>query len=156
MTVHLQFRRYAGCPICNLHLRSFATRNADIERAGVKEVVVFHSPVAAMAPYQGSLPFDAVADPEKKLYKRFGVEASLRSLLSFRALLDALKGMASTKPARTREGGAIGLPAEFLIGSDGRILAAHYGRHAADHWSPDEMLALVAAPGPAAVPAMAG
>jgi hypothetical protein len=24
--IHLQFRRYAGCPICNLHLRSFVER----------------------------------------------------------------------------------------------------------------------------------
>jgi len=25
--VHLQFRRFAGCPVCNLHLRSFASRH---------------------------------------------------------------------------------------------------------------------------------
>lgn len=24
--VHLQLRRFAGCPVCNLHLRSFARR----------------------------------------------------------------------------------------------------------------------------------
>ncbi|WP_259464520.1 hypothetical protein [Streptomyces sp. TLI_171] len=25
--LHLQFRRFAGCPVCNLHLRSFAVRH---------------------------------------------------------------------------------------------------------------------------------
>ena len=25
--IHLQFRRFAGCPICNLHLRSIARRH---------------------------------------------------------------------------------------------------------------------------------
>jgi hypothetical protein len=25
--VHLQFRRYAGCPYCNLHLRSIVARH---------------------------------------------------------------------------------------------------------------------------------
>jgi hypothetical protein len=33
--VHLQFRRYSGCPICHLHLRSFANRHAEIVAAGV-------------------------------------------------------------------------------------------------------------------------
>ena len=28
--VHLQFRRYAGCPVCNLHLRSFIRRHDEV------------------------------------------------------------------------------------------------------------------------------
>jgi hypothetical protein len=28
--VHLQFRRFAGCPICNLHLRSIAVRHDEL------------------------------------------------------------------------------------------------------------------------------
>ncbi|MEE3918755.1 hypothetical protein V2I01_10735 [Micromonospora sp. BRA006-A] len=42
--IHLQFRRFAGCPVCNLHLRSIVRRHAEIEAAGVREVVLFHSP----------------------------------------------------------------------------------------------------------------
>jgi hypothetical protein len=38
--VHLQFRRYAGCPICNVHLRSIARRHDDIQAAGIREVAV--------------------------------------------------------------------------------------------------------------------
>lgn len=29
--VHLQMRRYAGCPICSLHLRSFTRRREELE-----------------------------------------------------------------------------------------------------------------------------
>jgi hypothetical protein len=36
----------------------------------------------------------------------------------------------------------MGLPADFLIGSDGVILAARYGAYVDDHWSVDELLAL--------------
>ena len=36
----------------------------------------------------------------------------------------------------------LGLPADFLIAPDGRVLAAHYGSHADDQWSLDELLAL--------------
>ena len=34
----------------------------------------------------------------------------------------------------------LGLPADFLIGPDGTIHAAHYGRHANDQWSLDDLL----------------
>jgi hypothetical protein len=35
----------------------------------------------------------------------------------------------------------LGLPADFLIASDGRVLACKYGAHAYDQWSVDEILA---------------
>ena len=72
--MHLQFRRYAGCPVCNLHLRSIARRHEEILAAGIREVVVFHSSADAMLGFQRGLPFAAIADPEKKLYSEFGVE----------------------------------------------------------------------------------
>ena len=39
-------------------------------------------------------------------------------------------------------GGRLGLPGDFLIGSDGRVIACKYGEHADDQWSVDELLAL--------------
>ena len=49
---HLQFRRFAGCPGCNLHLRSIAKRHDEILGAGLREVVVFYSSAQAMKPHQ--------------------------------------------------------------------------------------------------------
>lgn len=144
--VHLQFRRFAGCPICNLHLRSVAVRHDEIVAAGVREVVIFHSSAAEMRPYQGDLPFDAVADPERELYQEFGVESSLRSLLDPRALWAGLRAgirrLGGGPQPRGRK--LLGLPADLLIASDGRVLAVRYGVHAADQWSVDELLRLVA------------
>src|ERR1700735_4834255 len=74
LLVHLQFRRYAGCPVCNLHLRSVAGRHNELVAAGIGEVVVFHSTAQTMLEFQGQLPFAAIADPAKKLYAEFGVE----------------------------------------------------------------------------------
>jgi hypothetical protein len=34
------------------------------------------------------------------------------------------------------------LPADFLIGTDGKVLARKYAEHASDHWSVDELIAL--------------
>lgn len=156
---HLQFRRFASCPICNLHLRTTARRHDEIVAAGIREVAVFHSTAQAMMPHQGELPFAAVADPEQQLYAEFGVEFSMRAVLDPRAWTAPFKPYAWSVAMRerrdpdgrwfsTRGDSMLGHPADFLIGSDGRVLAAKYGRHAADQWSVDELLALASDDGP--------
>jgi peroxiredoxin len=158
--VHLQFRRFAGCPVCHLHLRSVARRHEEIEAAGIREVAVFHSPPEELAPHLDGLPFPVVADPDKRLYRAFGVESSPRALLTPRAwgpmlravtvgTWEMLHGRARPPVLRPR-GGRLGLPGDFLIGTDGRIVAAKYGEHLDDQWTVDELLTLAArAPRPA-------
>jgi peroxiredoxin len=148
--VHLQFRRYSGCPVCNLHLRSIAERHHDVVAAGIREVVVFHSKAETMLEFQGQLPFAAVADPEKKLYAEFGVEKKMSPLAalnprSWRAAGRALTRAPSLRGATGKGEEHMGLPADFLIAPDGRILAANYGRYVDDQWSVDELLDLARA-----------
>jgi hypothetical protein len=151
--VHLQFRRFAGCPVCNLHLKSFARRHDELVAAGIREIAVFHSDADALRKYEGDLPFAVVADPDKKLYVAYGVESSPRALLDPRAwgpLVRAiaytfgavLRGTWSAPPLRPQHG-RLGLPADFLIARDGRVLASKHGEHLDDQWSVDELLALV-------------
>lgn len=84
--VHLQLRRYAGCPICNLHLRDVARRYAEVTDRGAVEVVVFHSTAAALLAYGADrLPFPVVPDPGRLLYRELGVQASPRALADPRA-----------------------------------------------------------------------
>jgi AhpC/TSA antioxidant enzyme len=152
---HLQFLRFAGCPICNLHLRAFVNRNDELRAAGIREVVIFHSTREELLKYEAELPFDAIADPDKKLYREFGVERSLRALLDPRAWPSMVRGLITAVSAAIRgrapfaplapKGGALGLPADLLIASDGFILAAKYGEHASDQWTVDEVLELAAA-----------
>jgi peroxiredoxin len=151
--VHLQFRRFAGCPVCHLHLRSFVQRHDEIEAAGIREVVMFHAPADELRPYTVDLPFAVVGDPEKQLYAEFGVESSPRALLDPRAWLGIVRSVLHALWGAIREGrpvppsspsgGRLGLPADFLIASDGRVLACYYGGHADDQWSVDELLRLV-------------
>jgi peroxiredoxin len=153
--VHLQFRRFAGCPVCNLHLRSFVTRHAEVEAVGIREVVLFHTNVTDLRPHVADLPFDVVADPAKGLYREFGVESAPRALLHpkawpwiVRAIAAGLPDVLRKRkplPPRQPEGGRLGLPADFLIAPDGRVLASHHGSHVYDQWSVDELLNLVPA-----------
>jgi peroxiredoxin len=150
--VHIQFRRFAGCPVCNLHLQSFVQRHNEIAAAGILEVVVFHSSVEELFGHSGDLPFAVIADPNKALYVDFGVESSLRSLLDPRVWIPILRGVFKALPAvllKQRRapslkprGGRFGLPADFLIAADGLVVACKYGVHANDQWNVDEVLQL--------------
>ncbi|MBL7496835.1 AhpC/TSA family protein [Frankia sp. CNm7] len=150
LLVHLQFRRFAGCPVCNLHLRSVARRHAEIEAAGVREVVVWHSSADELARYTAELPFAVVADPDKRLYTEFGVESRARALLDPRAWWPIARGVVRSvwavlrgrerSPGLRPHGGSLGLPADFLIAPTGEVVAVKYGEHVYDQWSVDELL----------------
>ena len=122
-TTHLQFRRFAGCPICHLHLRSFATRHDELTDAGISEVVFFHSPQSALQGYQALLPFAVVADPERKSYTEFGVDIRVSAVAHPRAWRSAFRGYAGVMGHRndpdnrgvgSSDGSThLGLPADF-------------------------------------------
>ena len=119
---------------------------------GIHEVVIFHSTIDDLLHYERDLPFAVIADPDKRLYGEFGVERSPRALLDPRAWMPIARAVLHSVLQTIREGrpvppvmphgGSLGLPADFLIASDGRVLALKYGRHADDQWSIDELLTL--------------
>jgi hypothetical protein len=139
---HLQFRRFSGCPICNLHLRTFAQSYESLRSAKVQVVAFFHSSAKSMRPHQGSLPFPTVPDPERKFYRLFGVERSVMAVLNPKAAWAMIRGLASPS-ANPLAGGPDpnGLPADFLIDDSGLIVDLKYGKHADDHWSVEDVLA---------------
>ena len=147
--VHLQFRRFVDCPICNTHIAEVRRRAREIEAAGVKEVIVFHSSAKSIRSYQKDVPFELVGDPKKALYKEFGVESSL-GFLSLKSLGAAMRGVAHGHFGVRLSGGPFGLPGDVLIAPSGQIEAVKYGTHAYDQWSVDELIAL--ARGSAALP----
>ena len=146
--VHLQFRRFAGCPFCSVHLRTFMRRHDEIIGAGIREILVFRSTAAALQRHHGDVPFALIADPSGVLYAEFGVGVGLRALLDPRALSMALPNIIRMFPKLPGlpqgSQSAMGLPADFLITPDGRVFACKYGKHADDQWSVDELLILTA------------
>jgi len=139
--VHLQFRRFVDCPICNAHIAELRGRAREIEEAGIKEVIVFHSSAKSIRSYQKDLPFVLVGDPKKALYREFGVETS-RRFMSLKALGAGMRGLAHGHFGLRLSGGPWGLPGDFLIAPSGEIKAVKYGTHAYDQWSVDELFAL--------------
>ncbi len=142
---HLQFHRFAGCPVCNLAVRAFVERYDELEAAGVETTMFFHSTVEELrAALEGvTLPFDIIADPEREKYARYGVERSAFGIFSPKFMAKAMRGMASgfISAPWGHTGGMTGLPADFLLDSHGVLRRVHYGAHAADSYTVDDVLA---------------
>lgn len=138
---HIQFRRFSSCPICNLHIDTFIKRHLELVEIGVQEVVVFHSTQDEMLKYGSNVPFAMIADPEKNLYKSFGVESSIFSVINPVVWAPAVTGLLKFKQLPYEKGQSFfGLPADFLIAKTGEVLAVKYGNHADDHWEVDEVI----------------
>lgn len=140
---HLQFRRFAGCPMCNPHIQAFIRNHQTLVDHGIQEVAVFHSTKSDMLLHHSDAPFPLIADPDKSLYKKFGVEASVAALLHPKAWMAGMKGLFVRGAGLPALGESItGLPADFLIDASGKVLAVKYGTHAYDHWELEEVIEL--------------
>ena len=111
-------------------MRQVARRLPEIHAAQVQELVVFHSKAQEVTRYESELPFTVVADPEKNLYRQFGVEQSSAALLGAwgtlpRTLLGAVATAAHSRkfPPLAPMGGELGCPADILISSTGLVVA---------------------------------
>jgi peroxiredoxin len=140
----LMFYRYASCPMCNLRLHDFARHYGSLRAGGLEVVAFFHSPARNIRRNAGkqNYPFHIVPDPQYKVYRAYGVETSwLRFFLSMLLpsfYVDWIRSM------RYGFWGGVDwqmgkMPADFLIGPDGRILKAHYGRDIGDHFAVGEV-----------------
>lgn len=134
-TILLKFYRFATCPVCNLHLHRFIGDYRTLETLGLTTVVLFHSPAAKLdASRNEPAPFHLVPDPDKVIFRAYGVETGLAGMFSPAVMRDYMQALLAGYPPGmlTSDGGITGNPADFLVDADGRIAFAHYGRHYAD------------------------
>ena len=134
----LSFYRFASCPFCNLRVHEMSQRYAELHARGLEMVAVFQSPADKILKYAGSVqrPFPIIADPDRRLYRAYGVETSWAGLA--RAVVTRFPDLLRAVFAEgflpgTIEGEIQRLPADFLIGPDSRVLHAYYGRDIGDH-----------------------
>ena len=141
---HVQFLRFAGCPVCNLLLQPYIQRDSELRAAGIREVIFFHSDEKYIKAYHNQVPFDVVSDPGRRFYRKYKVEQSPAAILSLLAIPNLIRGYA-LKWAGKQDSTPFGLPAEFLIDASGTIVASHYGDHSSDQWLVDDVLRMAQA-----------
>jgi hypothetical protein len=140
--VLLTFNRAAVCPLCNVRTWHLINRYPMYRRAGLEVIAFFESSPHVAHQYLDRLdaPYPIVADLNHRVYDQYGLETSLLGVLRARLARGAVYREAAQRNIGARlvqnilgMDGRMGLmPAEFIVGEDGRILAAHYGRDAGD------------------------
>lgn len=132
----LSFYRYAACPFCNLRIREVARAHEALSEAGVDVLAVFHSPPARLRQFMSdqTFPFRLIADPRRELYRLWGVEESwlgfAKGMLRVPTLVRAMaRGHLPGKP----EVSMATMPADFVVGPDGRVRTTYRGRDMGDH-----------------------
>ncbi len=138
----LSFFRYAGCPLCNLRMTFLLDAYPRWQSKKLEILAVFESPREKLLETvaRPPIPFPVIPDPGRVLYRLYGVTPSVwgyvRGAFRFGAFRDAFhRGFRIGRS----DGVATQLPAEFLIGSDGTIESAYYGRDIGDHLPIEEI-----------------
>jgi peroxiredoxin Q/BCP len=141
----VSFTRYAGCPVCQLHVGRIAAAMAEFRARSCGVFVVFQSAPArleaAMAEWKPG--FSAVADPAAAVYDAFGAAKSLSGYLRPGSLLAWGQSIMAGKRHGRFEGRELQMPADFVIDGGGRIGLAHYGGHVGDDVPLSALLAAV-------------
>jgi peroxiredoxin len=143
----LSFYRYASCPLCNLRVHRLIQAYDELHEHGLHMLAFFESPKESIIKHVGKhdAPFPIVGDPERSLYKKYGVESSWSAffksmIVKMPALMTAMfKGFMPGK----MEGHKHLLPADFLVAPDLSIKTAYYGANIGDHLPIEEIQAWV-------------
>lgn len=143
-SVLVSFNRAAVCPLCNVRTYHLVQRYPIYQRMGLQLISVFESAPDRAHYYLDRLnaPYPFVTDHAHAVYDAYGLGASFRgglwALLTRRAVyreasrLHLGAGLNLIENMLRMDGKLSRLPGDFLIGPDGRIQLAHYGRDAGD------------------------
>ncbi len=132
----LAFFRYAACPLCNLRVHQLIQAYPTLQSKGVDILAFFESPKDKILKYVGTqdVPFPIVADPEREIYKLYGVESSVVGMMKGLLRISDFSEAAAKKLMFFDPHNDIALiPADFLIQPDLTIHAAYYGKDIGDH-----------------------
>lgn len=135
--VLLTFFRHAGCPMCNLRTRELILAKPELDRYGLQLLGVFESPAESIRRDVGrqNPPFPLLPDPERKLYRLYGVQPSLIGFwrIFFKRPQHVFEAIFKRGFWPKFKEATSMMPAEFLIAPDGNILLTHFGRDIGDH-----------------------
>ena len=76
--IFIAFMRYVGCPVCNFRTHELIESYQKLKALGYKLLVVYESEPETIKKYlqESPVPFQVIADPKRKLYKKYKVQPS--------------------------------------------------------------------------------
>lgn len=144
--IMLSFFRDAGCPFCNFRLYELTNRHKEWKDQNLEVIAVFSDTPEQVRRYvaRHPRPFTMLADPDLEIYNQYGIEHSGSALLKAlmfrlpRIIRGVLKGGRPTKNPHVKL-----VPADFLLGEDGRVKEVWYGRDTSDHIPLEEIQSFI-------------
>lgn len=141
----LSFYRNVSCPFCNRRVHKLMGMNYKLKESGVQMLFFFESSnekISSSVFHQGVNPWPVIGDPDKLVYKLYGVEQSvtkmMRTMVSSN-MLKAQKDVADLNLPNDKDASKTLIPADIFIGEDFKVVKAHYGKHIDDHVDIDEL-----------------
>ncbi|MEA1785450.1 peroxiredoxin-like family protein [Arenibacter sp. GZD96] len=134
--VLLSFFRTASCPFCNMRVQELIHKEQQFKDSGIEVIAFFSSNADEIKSYAGQQNpwFPMVADPEKKIYTLYDVEASKSGML--KTMLKPLKMMKMMTSGffnlKSMKAAPI-IPADFLLSPGLKIEKTYYGKDFGDH-----------------------
>ncbi|MBZ9752176.1 redoxin domain-containing protein [Deinococcus sp. HMF7604] len=142
--IWLSLNRQSTCAICNPRHAEVIAVQDQLVPLGVQTVSIWGSTLDDLARGIGKQrpPYAVLADPDDTTYTRYGLSFSLSGTLDPRNLGTMLRGFRMMGAAALKSDGELfRMPAEFLIGRDGRIERVRYATYGADFLAVEEVLA---------------
>ena len=137
--VLVSFYRFAVCPVCNIRMWHLSQQVKSYKRRGLYFIACIESSAENTRHYLDRLnyPFPMIPDLGGHMYETYGLQSS--PLRIFKGMVVHANIYIEAERRHLggwnifRFDGEFGrLPADFLIGPDGRILLAYYGRDHGD------------------------
>lgn len=135
----LGFFRNVNCPFCNRRVHQIMGNNLKLQQSGIQLVFLFESSSEKLSSsvfHQGISPWPLIGDPEKNIYRQYGVEQSTTKMMRTMVSSSMSKAKKETKDLNLpsdKDASMNLIPADFFIDEDFKIVKAHYGKHLDDH-----------------------
>jgi peroxiredoxin len=136
----LGFYRNVTCPFCNRRIHQILSQSTRLKESGIQMLFIFESnnkKLSESSFHQGISPFPLIGNPERDIYKQYGVENSLFGVVKTVFVSSFFKAVKDVKPlnlpTQDKEASSSLMPADFLIDEHFKIVKAHYGTHMDDH-----------------------
>lgn len=134
------FFRHAGCPFCNLRVHTLTKAYEELKQQGLEMIFFFESKeriILRSTFHQEVSPVPIISDPEKEIYKMYGLEgsffkSSMSHITSF--VQTALKAKKTGVPIHPMADGESfnTMPAEFLLDKGLVVKELHYSQRLND------------------------
>lgn len=146
----LSFFRNVYCPFCNFRVHELGKKSAELKEKGLQMLFFFESSGEHIkrSSFYDAFPIPLIADPEKEVYEKYGIEKSTLKMLKtfFRKSAPKIKEEGERLMNRGSQEKHITnslIPADFLIDENLLVKKAHYGADMRDHISVKEIEAFL-------------